>query len=202
MCPSRCSCRSGTKPATCRDVSHASPGRTKFLWSTRRARMARPGSRKSWARGWCNSSSTAPGRRRKTGRWRICRFGTNGSLFSMPTRCCRRSAEEEFRRAIAEAGELAGYWINRRFMFMGRWLEHAYYPNWNLRLFRHSLGRYEKLTDAVTESGDNEVHEHVVVQGPTGRLALRAGSLRVSVRRGFRRETQPLLELGGARRGR
>ena len=79
-------------------------------------------------------------------------------------------AEEEFRRAIAEAGELAGYWINRRFMFMGRWLEHAYYPNWNLRLFRHSLGRYEKLTDAVTESGDNEVHEHVVVQGPTGRL--------------------------------
>ncbi len=79
-------------------------------------------------------------------------------------------AEEEFRRAIAEAGELAGYWINRRFMFMGRWLKHAYYPNWNLRLFRHSLGRYEKLTDAVTESGDNEVHEHVVVQGPTGRL--------------------------------
>ena len=88
----------------------------------------------------------------------------------MPTRCCRGDAEEEFRRAIAEAGELAGYWINRRFMFMGRWLEHAYYPNWNLRLFRHSLGRYEKLTDAVTESGDNEVHEHVVVQGPTGRL--------------------------------
>jgi glycosyltransferase involved in cell wall biosynthesis len=79
-------------------------------------------------------------------------------------------AEEEFRRAIAEAGELAGYWINRRFMFMGRWLEHAYYPNWNLRLFQHSLGRYEKLIDAVTESGDNEVHEHVVVQGPTGRL--------------------------------
>ncbi|HEY5035780.1 MAG TPA: glycosyltransferase family 2 protein [Chthoniobacterales bacterium] len=79
-------------------------------------------------------------------------------------------AEEEFDRAIAEAGEIAGYWINRRFMFMGRWLRHAYYPNWNLRLFRHSLGRYEKLTEAATESGDNEVHEHVVVRGPTGRL--------------------------------
>ena len=79
-------------------------------------------------------------------------------------------AETEFRSAIAGAGEIAGYWINRRFMFMGRWLRHAYYPNWNLRLFRHSLGRYEKLTDAATESGDNEVHEHVVVQGPTGRL--------------------------------
>src|SRR5712691_5070425 len=79
-------------------------------------------------------------------------------------------AEQEFAQAIAGAGALAGYWINRRFMFMGKWLRHSYYPNWNLRLFRHSLGRYEKLTDAATESGDNEVHEHVVVQGPTGRL--------------------------------
>lgn len=79
-------------------------------------------------------------------------------------------AEEEFARTIANPGEIAGYWINRRFMFMGRWLRHSYYPNWNLRLFRHSLGRYEKLTDSNTNSGDNEVHEHVIVQGPTGRL--------------------------------
>jgi glycosyltransferase involved in cell wall biosynthesis len=79
-------------------------------------------------------------------------------------------AEEEFARAIAAAGPIAGYWINRRFMFMGKWLRHSYYPNWNLRLFRHSLGRYEKLTGADTRSGDNEVHEHVIVRGPTGRL--------------------------------
>jgi glycosyltransferase involved in cell wall biosynthesis len=79
-------------------------------------------------------------------------------------------AEQEIAKAIAEAGELAGYWINRRFMFMGKWLRHSYYPNWNLRLFRHASGRYEKLTDADTRSGDNEVHEHVIVQGPTGRL--------------------------------
>ncbi len=65
---------------------------------------------------------------------------------------------------------LAGYWINRRFMFMGKWLRHAYYPNWNLRLFKHKLGRYEKLTDSDTQSGDNEVHEHVLVDGQTGRL--------------------------------
>jgi glycosyltransferase involved in cell wall biosynthesis len=79
-------------------------------------------------------------------------------------------AEKEFSAAIANAGDIAGYWINRRFFFLGRWLRHAYYPNWNLRLFRHSLGRYEKLTDADTGSGDNEVHEHVVVRGPTSRL--------------------------------
>ena len=63
-----------------------------------------------------------------------------------------------------------GYWINRRFMFMDRWLRHAYYPNWNLRLFRHRLGRYERIVDVDTASGDNEVHEHVVVRGATGRL--------------------------------
>ncbi|MEY2506750.1 MAG: hypothetical protein QOH01_1079 [Verrucomicrobiota bacterium] len=80
-------------------------------------------------------------------------------------------AEQEFAKAIAEAGEVAGYWINRRFMFMGKWLRHSYYPNWNLRLFRHPSGRYEKLTDADTRSGDNEVHEHVIVNGPTGRLS-------------------------------
>lgn len=80
------------------------------------------------------------------------------------------AARREVAAAIAGAKEIAGYWINRRFMFMGHWLRHAYYPNWNLRLFRHSLGRYEKLTDAATASGDNEVHEHVVVRGNTGRL--------------------------------
>ncbi len=79
--------------------------------------------------------------------------------------------EEEIRAIVAaESSPITGYWINRRFMFMGQWLRHAYYPNWNLRLFRHRLGRYEKLTDVDTQSGDNEVHEHVVVQGETGRL--------------------------------
>jgi glycosyltransferase involved in cell wall biosynthesis len=79
-------------------------------------------------------------------------------------------AGAEIAEAIARPGNIAGYWINRRFFFLGRWLRHAYYPNWNLRLFRHSLGRYERLTEAETKSGDNEVHEHVLVPGPTARL--------------------------------
>jgi glycosyltransferase involved in cell wall biosynthesis len=80
-------------------------------------------------------------------------------------------AEAEIGEIVAgRNGPHAGYWINRRFMFMGKWLRHAYYPNWNLRLFRHELGRYEKLTEVDTQSGDNEVHEHVVVRGTTGRL--------------------------------
>lgn len=79
-------------------------------------------------------------------------------------------AANEFAEAIARNDGVVGYWINRRFFFLGRWLRHAYYPNWNLRLFKHSLGRYERLTEAETRSGDNEVHEHVIVQGPTARL--------------------------------
>lgn len=79
-------------------------------------------------------------------------------------------AGEEVAEAVAQPGKVAGYWINRRFFFLGRWLRHSYYPNWNLRLFRHALGRYERLTEAETQSGDNEVHEHVIVQGPTARL--------------------------------
>lgn len=80
-------------------------------------------------------------------------------------------AQAEFRSITTDPRhDYDGYWINRRFMFMGKWLKHAYFPNWNLRLFRHKLGRYEKLTDQATQSGDNEVHEHVVVQGKVGRL--------------------------------
>ena len=79
-------------------------------------------------------------------------------------------AAEEIRAAIANPRDAVGYWINRRFFFLGRWLRHSYYPNWNLRLFRHALGRYERLSSGPTNSGDNEVHEHVVVPGPTSRL--------------------------------
>ena len=81
------------------------------------------------------------------------------------------SAEAEFRSIASDPNHaLAGYWINRHFMFMGKWLQHAYFPNWNLRLFKHQLGRYEKLTEVNTASGDNEVHEHVVVTGQVGWL--------------------------------
>lgn len=54
-----------------------------------------------------------------------------------------------------------GYYLNRRFIFLGTWIRHAgWYPSWNLRLFRHRFGRYD----------DREVHEHVVLDGPVGYL--------------------------------
>jgi glycosyltransferase involved in cell wall biosynthesis len=66
----------------------------------------------------------------------------------------------EIASAIAST-RWAGYYLNRRFFFLGRWIRHAgWYPSWNLRLFRRRLGRYE----------DRPVHEHVVLDGPVGYL--------------------------------
>ena len=85
--------------------------------------------------------------------------------------CLPIAAEEEIRKIVTNPEEKhTGYWINRRYFFLGKPLNHAYFPNWNLRLFKHKKGRYEKITDLNTNSGDNEVHEHVVVKGTTGRL--------------------------------
>ncbi len=66
-----------------------------------------------------------------------------------------------------------GYWLNRRFMFLGRWLKYGgWYPSLNLRLFKHRVGRYERIgTLGDTGSGDNEVHEHpVLLTGEAGYL--------------------------------
>ncbi len=72
---------------------------------------------------------------------------------------------------IVEATDRHGFLINRRLIFFGRLIRHCgYYPSWSLRLFLHERGRYECLVDGDTGSGDNEVHEHVIVNGPVGRL--------------------------------
>jgi len=66
-----------------------------------------------------------------------------------------------------------GYWLNRRFMFLGSWIRHCgYYPSYNVRLFKHRAGRYERLGNlGDTGSGDNEVHEHIVLStGKPGTL--------------------------------
>jgi glycosyltransferase involved in cell wall biosynthesis len=58
-----------------------------------------------------------------------------------------------------------GYYINRKVFFLGKWIRYGgKYPDWNLRLFKHKLGRYENLkTEDVPNTGDNEVHEHVIL---------------------------------------
>jgi glycosyltransferase involved in cell wall biosynthesis len=74
--------------------------------------------------------------------------------------------EREIKEAIRRT-DVDGFYLNRRFWFLGGWINYCgYFPSWNLRLFRHRLGRYEQIEiDDNILSGDNEVHEHVLLNG-------------------------------------
>lgn len=65
---------------------------------------------------------------------------------------------DEITAILMDTGKArAGYYLNRRFIFYGKWIRHCgWYPSWNMRLFRHRLARYEI----------REVDEHVVLNGP------------------------------------
>jgi len=67
---------------------------------------------------------------------------------------------EETVAAILQAvtrEDLAGYYLARRYIFLGKELKHAWwYPDYQLRLFRHAGARCE----------DVQVHEHMIVDGP------------------------------------
>ena len=54
-----------------------------------------------------------------------------------------------------------GFYVNRRFMWMGRWIRRGYYPSWILRLFRHGKGRCE----------NRAINEQLFVEGATGYLS-------------------------------
>jgi glycosyltransferase involved in cell wall biosynthesis len=78
---------------------------------------------------------------------------------------------EEITRRIARA-EADGFYLNMQYYFLGRPIRHCGYCEcWNLRLFRHRLGRFERVP-AVPGSmaGDNEAHEHVQLNGRATRL--------------------------------
>jgi glycosyltransferase involved in cell wall biosynthesis/uncharacterized protein YbaR (Trm112 family) len=61
----------------------------------------------------------------------------------------------EIRSAINKTSA-SGYWIPRANIFLGRRLKYAWwYPDYQLRLFRHNRGRYESRL----------VHEHVLLDG-------------------------------------
>ncbi|MBZ5668197.1 MAG: glycosyltransferase family 2 protein [Acidobacteriia bacterium] len=70
---------------------------------------------------------------------------------------------EEISQAIADnRRDHAGYYMNRRFFFLGRWLKHGgLYPTWLLQLFRRDRARVE----------NRPLNEHVVPEGSSGYLS-------------------------------
>lgn len=53
-----------------------------------------------------------------------------------------------------------GAYLNRKFLWMGKWIKRGYYPTWTLRLFRHK--------EAYCE--DRSVNEHIIVSGAVTKL--------------------------------
>jgi glycosyltransferase involved in cell wall biosynthesis len=71
---------------------------------------------------------------------------------------------------LLESPRCDGYYLDREFIFRGRQLT-SYRPDWNLRLFRHAKAEIEDLGLAdVAGTGDNEIHEHFLVDGTKGFL--------------------------------
>lgn len=62
-------------------------------------------------------------------------------------------------RAVAAPDGCAGFRVQRRDYFQGRWLKHCTPSPFNIRLFRADKVRYERLTNPVT-----------VIDGPVGEL--------------------------------
>ena len=74
-------------------------------------------------------------------------------------------AAEIARRTAAD--EADGFYLNMKYYFLGRRIRHCGYNEcWNLRLFKHRLGRYERMpAEPGSIAGDNEAHEHVELAG-------------------------------------
>jgi len=71
-------------------------------------------------------------------------------------------AEEIIQLVQREPTSFAGYWIPRRNLFLGRWIDHGgFYPDRKLRLFRRGNGRVE----------GRMVHETIKVDGATAVLS-------------------------------
>ena len=79
----------------------------------------------------------------------------------MPTNRSRAALKNEIASLIATVPAENGFYVNFRFMWMGRWIRRGYYPSWILRLLRHGKGRCE----------DRAINEHLIVEGTTGHLS-------------------------------
>jgi glycosyltransferase involved in cell wall biosynthesis len=79
----------------------------------------------------------------------------------------------EIRQAV-ESEYHQGYYIALDLCFLGRRLRHGDASFWKLSLFRRGHGRFEcRFKDQDASMADMEVHEHVIVDGPTARLKKR-----------------------------
>lgn len=77
---------------------------------------------------------------------------------------------EEIRQAIQNSN-CDGFYVSLQMIFLGRVLRHGDANFFKLSLFRQGKGRFEcRLREQNASMCDMEVHEHVIVDGPTAKL--------------------------------
>jgi glycosyltransferase involved in cell wall biosynthesis len=81
------------------------------------------------------------------------------------------AAANELRRVLP-ATPCNGFWLTYDNWFMGKLLRHGD-PMRKLALVRRGCGAYERVDEDAWSGLDMEVHEHIVVQGPVGRIRAR-----------------------------
>jgi len=70
------------------------------------------------------------------------------------------SLQEEIQE-VTKTGAVAGYYIARKAIFLGRWIKHCgWYPGYVIRLFKKEGARFS----------ENLVHESVYIDGPAAHL--------------------------------
>lgn len=68
----------------------------------------------------------------------------------------------EIKEAVGHADQIVGYWLPRKNMIFGKWIQHGlWWPDKQLRLFTRGKGSFP----------GKHVHEYVSVDGPTAELA-------------------------------
>ena len=142
-----------------------------FVVDSQSTRPNRGGRRPTAARPSCSSTSTGPTPKRRTGHSITCRSSNEWVLIVDADEVVVPALAAEIASAIAR-DEADGFYLNSRYYFLGRHIRHCGYSScWNLRLFKHRLGRYEKMPDRTGgRAGDNEAHEHVELEGRVVRL--------------------------------
>lgn len=82
---------------------------------------------------------------------------------------------DEFRAALGTAvlaENVSGYWLSYTNYFLGKQLNHGL-PQRKLALFRSGQGLFERIDEDRWSSLDMEVHEHPIITGPVGKIAVR-----------------------------
>ncbi len=70
--------------------------------------------------------------------------------------------KKEMQDAVRNTKDIVGYWVPRRNIIFGRWIEHGiWWPDRQLRLFKRGMGTYK----------EQHVHEYIEVVGRTENLS-------------------------------